>query len=227
MAQVGTLLRRLACLRKDGLSSGIIATHPKTHKIDQRDSNEPLLNRFKGLPTMTQDAPPLKPEVLTNDQVQTEALARLLERVAWLMDRAFTIPGTQIRVGLDALLGLIPGGGDLLCGLVQTGVVLVAVGHFRVPKAVAARMAANVLLDIAVGTIPLVGDAFDVAFKANTRNLRLLEEVRGLQKLGKPVPSAPSVAYLLGIGAVLIGSLLLVFVGLVAVAAMVWKAFSR
>ncbi len=105
-------------------------------------------------------------------------MAETLERIAWLMDRAFTIPGTKIRVGLDAVLGLLPIGGDVAAGLVQTGVVLVALSHYKVPKAVAARMMGNVLLDVGVGAIPLLGDLFDVAFKANTRNLKLLEPYR-------------------------------------------------
>jgi len=107
-----------------------------------------------------------------------QAVARNLERVAWLMDRAITIPGTRISIGLDALLGLLPIGGDVLTGLVQAGLVLVALSHYRVPKTVAARMMANVLIDIAVGAIPILGDLFDVAFKANTRNLQLLEPYR-------------------------------------------------
>lgn len=109
---------------------------------------------------------------------RTREMAETLERIAWLMDRAFTIPGTKVRVGLDALLGLLPIGGDVATGLVQVGVVLVALAHYKVPKAVAARMMANVLLDVGVGAIPVLGDLFDMAFKANTRNLKLLEPYR-------------------------------------------------
>jgi len=170
-------------------------------------------------------APSSKPEIIPDPR--TESVARNLERLAWLMDRAIPIPGTKLRVGLDAILGLIPGGGDFVCGLIQTGLVLTALGHYRVPKAVAARMAANVLIDLAVGTIPLVGDLFDAGFKANTRNLALLGEVRQLQAKGQPVPAAPSVRYLVGIGVILILALLLLFVGLVALAAVVWKAVTR
>jgi Domain of unknown function (DUF4112) len=176
---------------------------------------------------MPSSASPLKPEILTDADIRSEAVAKILERLAWLMDRAIPIPGTNLRVGLDAILGLVPGGGDFVCGLIQTGLVLTALHHYRVPKVVAARMAANVLIDLGIGTIPFVGDAFDAVFKANTRNLKLLGEVRELQRRGAPVPAAPSVLYLVGIGAILVSALLLVFVGLVAIAAMVWKAFSR
>jgi hypothetical protein len=112
------------------------------------------------------------------DPRRREAVARNLERLAWLMDRAFHVPGTRITVGLDALLGLLPIGGDVLTGLVQAGLVLVALSHYKVPRSVAVRMMANVLIDTAVGSIPLLGDLFDVAFKANTRNIQLLESYR-------------------------------------------------
>ncbi len=159
-----------------------------------------------------------------------EALARNLERLAWLMDRAFHIPGTRIRVGLDAVLGLVPIGGDALTGLVQAGLVLVALRHYKVPKTVAARMAANVLIDIIVGAIPLLGDLFDIGFKANTRNIQLLEAYRhpgAAAASGHPGPAylspiAPwSIGmpwrFILPIAAVLLVFLALVLVGFIAV----------
>jgi len=142
-----------------------------------------------------------------------------LERLAWLMDRAFKIPGTPIRVGLDAIIGLLPVGGDVVTGLVQAAIVVIAMTKYRVPKPVAARMALNVLLDIAVGSIPLVGDVFDVAFKANTRNLQLLTGVAQQRMLNKPVATAPSVFYIVGIIAAIFGVLALVLIGFVTVIA--------
>ena len=154
---------------------------------------------------------PLKPiiELPGTSQVEIEALQRL----AWLMDRAFTIPGTPIKVGLDAILGLIPVGGDVLTGVVQTGIVMIAMTHYRVPKAIAARMAANV--DVAVGSIPLIGDMFDVAFKANTKNVKLLLEVQQKRSEQKPVSSISSVLYVAAIGSVLLGAVALVAIGFV------------
>jgi hypothetical protein len=159
-----------------------------------------------------------------------EAMARDLERLAWLMDRAFHIPGTRIRVGLDALLGLLPVGGDVLTGVVQAGLVLVALRYYKVPRIVAARMAANVLLDIAVGAIPLLGDLFDIGFKANTRNIRLLDAYRhqetGAAAVGRPSPMAPMLElrpigmpwrFILPIAAVLFVVLGLVLVGFITV----------
>jgi hypothetical protein len=171
---------------------------------------------------------PLKPEILTDADIQGEAVAKFLEKLAWLMDQAIPIPGTKLRVGLDAILGLLPVGGDVLTGLIQSILVLIALKHYRVPKVVAARMAANVLLDIGVGSIPILGDAFDAVFKANTQNLKLLNSVRQLQKQGQPVPAAPSVLFLVGIGAALflaVGLMIAATAALITwIVKMVWQA---
>jgi hypothetical protein len=99
------------------------------------------------------------------------ASARWLARV---LDEAVTIPGTRTKVGLDALLGLIPGIGDLGASVVGGYIVLVA-SRLGVPAVVLWRMMLNLALDAAVGVVPLVGDALDVAFRANMRNVALLE----------------------------------------------------
>jgi Domain of unknown function (DUF4112) len=155
--------------------------------------------------------------------LRDEAVARNLERVAWLMDRALTIPGTKISVGLDALLGILPVGGDLVTGIVQAGLVLIALRQYKVPRSIAARMMANVLLDVAIGAIPILGDVFDMGFKANTRNMRLLEpyghqttidlQPRGTlwQRRGTPW------RYILPVAAVLFIALALVLVGFITV----------
>jgi hypothetical protein len=146
-----------------------------------------------------------------------------LEQLAWLMDRAIQIPGTNIRVGLDAILGLLPVGGDVLTGIVQVGLVLVALGRYRVPKPIAARMAANVLIDTAVGAIPLLGDLFDVGFKANTRNVKLLQQVVEQRQRSEAVSSKSSILFLVGIAAVLLIAIGLVFIGFVTVVAWLVK----
>jgi hypothetical protein len=172
----------------------------------------------------------IEPRPIDRDAHQRETMTRNLERIAWLMDRAFRIPGTRITVGLDALLGLLPIGGDVLTGLVQAGLVLVALRHYKVPRTVAVRMAANVLIDIAVGAIPILGDLFDVGFKANTRNIQLLEpyrerDRRDVREPGMPGPRAIDLPpfqtpwrYLLPIGGVLFVALALVLIGFITVA---------
>ncbi len=171
----------------------------------------------------------IEPRPIDRDAHRREAMTRNLERLAWLMDRAFPIPGTRITVGLDALLGLLPIGGDVLTGLVQAGLVLVALRHYKLPKTVAARMAANVFIDVAVGAIPLLGDLFDVGFKANTRNIQLLEPYRHrdhleLREPGMPAPLAIELKpfrtpwrYILPIAGVLFVALALVLIGFITV----------
>jgi hypothetical protein len=91
-----------------------------------------------------------------------------------ILDEAIRIPGTNIRLGLDALLGLIPGGGDVATGILSA-LVIVQSARLGAPSSVLARMVGTVVIDVAVGSIPLLGDLFDVAFRANSKNLRLLE----------------------------------------------------
>ena len=99
----------------------------------------------------------------------------LLDTLEYWLDRAFRLPGTDYRFGLDGLLGLIPGVGDTATAAISGTMILAALRR-GARKRVIAQMAGNVLLDWIVGAIPLVGDLFDFGFKANTRNLRLLRE---------------------------------------------------
>lgn len=97
-----------------------------------------------------------------------------LQRLAVLLDSAFRVPGTRIRFGLDALLGLVPGLGDLTSPAF-TAMVLLTGLKMRVPMIVQARMVLNAAIDMLVGLVPLVGDAADVFWKADLRNVALLE----------------------------------------------------
>ena len=100
----------------------------------------------------------------------------LLDRLAWFMDANFRIPGTKIRFGADQIIGLIPGVGDLAGGAVQAALIMMAIYYYKLPKHVIVRMVLNSVLDTTVGAVPVVGDVFDVAFKANMRNVRLLRD---------------------------------------------------
>jgi hypothetical protein len=100
-------------------------------------------------------------------------LARL-RLITQIFDQAFTVPGTRWRFGLDALLGLVPGLGDIAGGLVAVYALRVA-RNLRAPAEIQLHMLTNIALDALVGMIPLLGDLFDFAFKAQTRNLALLE----------------------------------------------------
>lgn len=97
-----------------------------------------------------------------------------LRLIAQLFDRAFAIPGTQWRFGLDALFGLVPGLGDVAGALVGIYALRVA-RNLRAPPEIQLHMLTNIALDAVIGMIPLLGDLFDFAFQAQTRNLALLE----------------------------------------------------
>lgn len=107
----------------------------------------------------------------------TPAQAQRLEglrRMSRLLDSAFDVPGTSYRVGLDPIVGLIPGIGDLITPLFTIGILLQA-RSLGVPKVVQLRMIINVAIDVLVGAVPVLGDLFDFAWKANDRNMALLE----------------------------------------------------
>ena len=131
---------------------------------------------------------------------RARALARLL-------DSAVKVPGTGVRFGADAILGLVPGLGDV-AGAALAGYLVILAQRMGAPRAVVLRMLANVAVDTFGGTIPLVGDLFDVAYKSNTRNLALLERA-----LERPVDTKRTSA--LVVVAVLLGLVLLVAGGLV------------
>src|SRR5689334_14479749 len=100
------------------------------------------------------------------------------QRWVALLDDAVRIPGTSIRFGLDPILGaLLPAAGDAVSAVGSLALLLLAL-KYRVPTSTLARMLLNVLLDTLLGAIPVVGDVFDVAWKANRRNLELLERYR-------------------------------------------------
>jgi hypothetical protein len=96
-----------------------------------------------------------------------------LDMLAHVLDDWLRIPGTSIRFGLDAIVGLVPAIGDVLGGLASC-ILLVAAWFRGVPYVTLVRMAINIGVEVVVGTIPLLGDAFDVAWKANRRNYKLL-----------------------------------------------------
>lgn len=116
-----------------------------------------------------------------------------LERLASLMDTAFRIPVINYRIGLDSLIGLVPVVGDVAT-LVPGGYILYTAWRMRAPRGLLARMAMNTGADAVLGAVPLIGDIFDLVFKSNRQNVRLLRrhiERRELrQRQGQPPPPA-------------------------------------
>jgi len=121
---------------------------------------------------MVHSAAPRAP-VPTLGVAERDRLERL-RRIGYLLDNSIPIPGTGYRVGLESVIGLVPGLGDLVGGGFSAWIILQA-ARLGAPPSLLARMGWNLLVDTIVGAVPLLGDLFDAGFKANLRNLALLE----------------------------------------------------
>ncbi len=111
------------------------------------------------------------------DRPAPETAERLerLNRLANIMDSLFRVPGTSINVGLDSIVGLIPGIGDTLA-LLPAGYIIASAAHMGVPRRTLLRMGLNTGVDTLIGSIPLIGDLFDIGWKGNRRNVALLRK---------------------------------------------------
>ncbi len=116
------------------------------------------------------------------DVSQAARLAKL-RRLAWLLDAAFVVPGTKFRFGIDGIIGLAPGVGDTIMGLTSLYIVWEA-RKLGLPTGKIARMLANIGVETLAGSVPIVGDLFDAAFKANLRNIAIIEDHLGVALRG-------------------------------------------
>lgn len=132
------------------------------------------------------------------------AALKRVRRLSHLLDNAITLPGIGYRIGLDPLIGLLPGGGDLVTGLMSVYIVVEGV-RLGMPARTLGRMGFNILLEVITGTIPLFGDLFDVAWKANVQNATLLERY-----LDSPKPHSLSDRL---VGGLIIAALIALIVG--------------
>ncbi len=152
--------------------------------------------------------------LLTRDEKGELAIIRKLRTV---MDEAVAVPGTRIKFGLDSVIGLIPGVGDL-SGAAIGGYVLHAANKLGVPTVVMARMLLNLGIDALIGIIPIVGDYLDVLYKANSKNVALVEQA----VLNRETTARSSWWRLAGVfaafGAIVLGG----FVGAVFLAKWIW-----
>lgn len=115
-----------------------------------------------------------------------------MEQMAWLLDGAIRVPGTQFRFGLDSIIGLIPGVGDVIGLLLGAGILYESV-KVGAPRPLILKMLGNALADTLGGLIPGVGDLFDFAFRANKRNAALLiEHLDHIEAQGGPLPARGS-----------------------------------
>jgi hypothetical protein len=141
--------------------------------------------------------------VKTGMTAPNESLRRV-RAVAILLDDAIRVPGTNVRFGIDPLVGLVPGLGDLLGGVASAYIILEA-ARAGAPSSVLLRMAMNVGIDTIVGSLPVLGDAFDFAWKSNSRNARLLARHVEMPVQTRRASTALVVLLLVGVAAVAIG----------------------
>jgi hypothetical protein len=119
-------------------------------------------------PAVSDPDPPPKGEYITRELAQVQALAKFL-------DSLYTIPGTNIKIGLDPIIGVVPVVGDFFSAVVGS-YILTTAAKAGVPRPVLARMLLNIGTDAVVGAVPLAGDVLDAAWRANSKNARLLEQ---------------------------------------------------
>lgn len=116
---------------------------------------------------------PLEGEVLGPETAREREARRRLEFLAWLLDSSIPVPGTRFTVGIDAIIGLVPFLGDLI-GVALSSYIINEAARLGAPRSVLLRMAFNVGVEGVLGIIPIAGDVFDAAWKANQKNVRLL-----------------------------------------------------
>ncbi len=145
-----------------------------------------------------------------------DSTLRRLRRLSYILDRAIPIPGTPYRFGIDPILGLLPGGGDFI-GMVLSAYIVFESARFGLPRETLVQMVTNIILDAVLGSIPVLGDLGDVVWKANAKNLALLEE-----HLDLPQPRRQRVDWLFL--ALLLGGLFLIVIaiGIVSLLLLRW-----
>ncbi len=112
-------------------------------------------------------------DIVRNAAPSHESAVRRMQTVANLLDTAFVVPGTRQRVGIDAIIGLVPGAGDVLTTILSSYIIWEA-RNLGVSRVALARMLANLAIHATVGSLPLVGDLFDALFRVNQRNMRIV-----------------------------------------------------
>lgn len=161
---------------------------------------------------------------ITREQIHAvppQAPAKATRVLTHLLDDAFTIPGTKIRIGLDPLLSLIPGAGTTAGAMLATSVIVDAI-RLRAPLPVLARMGTNYLIDWLIGLIPVLGAVGDLAFRSNRKNLRLLNRTIANREQVRHA----SVKYWIAAASILVGILVIALVLGIGLLVWLWNALS-
>ncbi|CAC5344386.1 MULTISPECIES: DUF4112 domain-containing protein [Planktothrix] len=157
----------------------------------------------------------------SNSDRERTIIVRRMRSLSTLLDNAIRVPGTSIGFGIDPILGLIPGGGDILGGVLSIYIVFEAF-KLGLPRETLITMVSNIALETITGTVPVFGDIFDVAWKANVKNVELLEDYVNSPELGEKAD--PWFVFLL-LGGLLLLIILIAIVG-IAVLAFIFNRLS-
>lgn len=149
---------------------------------------------------------PVRGEVVGASRTERfEAVQARISRVTHVLDDLIPVPGTDQKVGIDPVIGLIPGVGDIVAALVG-GWVIAEAARFGVPRIVLARMVVNLLVDLAIGLVPIIGDLFDIVSRSNSANLALFRR----HALDPDASTAGHRAFFAGMVLLLVGAIWLV-----------------
>ena len=132
-----------------------------------------------------------------------------MNNLAWLLDNSIRIPIINYRIGLDAIIGLIPGLGDM-AGLLISSVIVIQAIRLGAPSATLLQMVLNITIEALIGLVPMLGDIFDATFKSNIRNMRLLNLSLDYPPTGRAVNSSAGTGIIVAVIVALIGIIVLI-----------------
>ena len=136
------------------------------------------------------------------DEIMEEKIIRL-KRLSERLDETFTIPGTERKIGIESIIGAIPLIGDLIGGIISTYIIYSGIKMGASPRVIA-RMATNIAIDFAIGSIPIVGDLFDFVWKANKKNVELIEETTLLNEENNKINYLIAATLIVGLVAIML-----------------------
>jgi hypothetical protein len=157
---------------------------------------------------------------------ERRAILDQVNALAWLLDNSISVPFVNYRVGLDSVIGLIPGFGDV-AGLLISSIIVVQAMRLGVPRVTLMRMVTNITIEAVVGLVPLVGDLFDATYKANARNVQLLNDAYKDVEIGRNQREIADRGFIAGTFATLGGLILLIGTAGFAVLSWVLSLFQR